>query len=113
MRSHSRAIGGLNLFRTAVPADQDEAGGTGETAWPEGAQGFADLATLAVLHSTPLPQDQVGPRLHRAMAAREVVEQAKGVLAWIEDLDLEAAYAELLRRADGTCRKRSPRSPAR
>ena len=100
MRWHGRAIGGLNLFRATAPTgDQGE---DGPAPWPTGAQAYADLSTLAVLHSTPLPDEQVGPRLHRAMAAREVVEQAKGVLAWIEGIDLEAAYAELLRRADGS-----------
>ncbi|MFJ2299379.1 ANTAR domain-containing protein [Oerskovia paurometabola] len=42
--------------------------------------------------------------LRRALEGRVVVEQAKGVLAYQLDIDMAAAYDELLRRSerDGT-----------
>ena len=57
------------------------------------------MATLLVVHSTPVTADQVRARMHEALIAREVIEQAKGVLAYVEQIDLGDAYDELLRRS--------------
>jgi hypothetical protein len=92
MRWRGTVLGGLNLFRT--DADQPAAGAV--------AQVYADIATLVVVQSVAVDADQVRAGLHEALSARGVVEQAKGVLAYREDIDLGAAYASLLRRAEAT-----------
>lgn len=57
---------------------------------------YADLVALALSH--PALDDPAAARaqLHRTLAGRTVVEQAKGVLAWTEGLDMGQAYARLL-----------------
>jgi hypothetical protein len=90
MRWRGTVLGGLNLFRIAE--DQPAVGAL--------AQAFADIATLVVVQSGTVDVDQVRARLHEALSARGIVEQAKGVLAYREGTDLGAAYAALLRRAE-------------
>lgn len=93
MRWHGVTFGGLNVFH-ADPA---------AAAHPEVGQAFADVATLVILQSLAVSREQLLTRLHEAVGAREVVEQAKGVLAYTHDLDLGSAYDELVRlsRLDG------------
>jgi hypothetical protein len=90
MRWRGTVLGGLNLFRATE--DQPALGNV--------AQAFADIATLVVVSSGTVDVDQVRARLHEALSARGIVEQAKGVLAYREGTDLGAAYASLLRRAE-------------
>jgi signal transduction protein with GAF and PtsI domain len=59
-------------------------------------QGFADVATIAIVHAGRVSHAQVLERTRAALAGRHVVEQAKGVLAYQETLDMEAAYHRLL-----------------
>jgi hypothetical protein len=89
MRWSGATLGGLNLFRAA--ADQPAAGAM--------AQAYADIATLVVARSIAIDDDHVRAQLHEALRARAIVEQAKGVLAYRDDVDLSAAYASLKRRA--------------
>ncbi|WP_299055788.1 ANTAR domain-containing protein [uncultured Nocardioides sp.] len=65
---------------------------------PAGEPGFvyADLVALALAHPALDDPAAVRTQLRRALADRTVVEQAKGVLAWTEDLDMGGAYARLL-----------------
>jgi hypothetical protein len=90
MRWRGVVLGGLNLFRG--DAEAPAAGALG--------QAFADVATLVVVNGGALGADEVEARLHEALSARAVVEQAKGVLAYREDVDLGTAYELLLRRAE-------------
>ena len=90
MRWRGAVLGGLNLFR--ADADGPVAGAL--------AQAFADVATLVVVHAGAVEADEVKARLHEALSARAVVEQAKGVIAYREDVDLGTAYGLLLRRAE-------------
>ncbi len=90
MRWRGTVVGGLNIFHRREVEPVDDAV----------QQAFADVATLVVVQSVTVTTDQVKARLHEAMVARNVVEQAKGVLAYRMDLDLDAAYDALLRRAD-------------
>ncbi len=84
------ALGGLNLFYAgAAPSRETH----------ELAQAVADMATLLVVHSSPVGEEQVRARMAEALSARELVEQAKGVLAHTEGLTMEEAYTELLRRS--------------
>jgi len=92
MRWRGTILGGLNLFRG--DADQPPGGAL--------AQAYADIATLVVVQSVSVDADQVRARLHEALSARGVVEQAKGVIAYREGIDLGAAYASLLRRSETT-----------
>jgi hypothetical protein len=91
MRWHDRVLGGLNIFRRST--DEVDAGDARLS------QSFADVATLVVVQSTEIPADQVAARVHEAITARSQVEQAKGVLAYLRDLDMPAAYEELLQLA--------------
>ncbi len=50
----------------------------------------------------PISAEQAAARLHEALSARELVEQAKGVIAYTENIDMGAAYEALLARA-GRC----------
>jgi hypothetical protein len=53
-------------------------------------QGFADVATIAIVHAGRVSNSQVVERTREALASRHVVEQAKGVLAYQHALDMEA-----------------------
>jgi hypothetical protein len=90
MRWRGTVLGGLNVFRSRGSEGPDAATG----------QAFADIATLAVIYSMPISAEQAATRLHEALNARELVEQAKGVIAYVDDVDMSAAYDTLLRRAE-------------
>ncbi len=90
MRWRGAVLGGLNLFRTDPGAPP--AGALG--------QAFADVATLVVVHAGAIEADEVRAHLHEAMSARAVVEQAKGVIAYRDGVDLGTAYARLLSRSE-------------
>jgi hypothetical protein len=90
MRWRGVALGGLNVFwETQQSASQDAAVG----------QAFANIATLTVIHSVPISIDEASGRLHGALSARELVEQAKGVIAHVDNLDMSSAYDSLIQRA--------------
>jgi GAF domain-containing protein len=88
MRLRGTVIGALNLFRAdegAMVRDDIVA-----------AQAFADIATIAVLQSRAAVQAQVvNEQLNRALTSRNVIEQAKGVLAERASLDMAEAFARL------------------
>jgi transcriptional regulator with GAF, ATPase, and Fis domain len=86
MSWRGETFGGLNLFRSGpIEADASPI-----------AQAYADVATLAIVQTVAVSHDQVHARLREALEAREIVEQAKGVLAYTEDIDLEQAYRRLV-----------------
>ena len=82
------SVGGLNVFwrEAGAVARDDEVG----------LQAFADILTIALVHVRPLELGEALERLRDALATRTVVEQAKGVLAFQRDLDMEQAYVDLL-----------------
>jgi hypothetical protein len=88
MRWHGEGIGGLNLFWRGA--------GALEEADEINLQTFADILTLAVVHVSPVSMTEALDRLRAALTARSAIEQAKGVLAYQRDLDMEAAYDALL-----------------
>ena len=64
------------------------------------AQAFADIATIAILqHRAAREAQVVNEQLNRALNSRVVIEQAKGVLAEREDLDVQQAFEWLRRHA--------------
>jgi transcriptional regulator with GAF, ATPase, and Fis domain len=91
MRWHGQVLGGFNMFRTAEDDQSEDTEQVG--------QAFADVATLVVVRAAEIPVDQVAARIHEAVSARSVVEQAKGVLAYLHDVDMDHAYQLLERRA--------------
>jgi ANTAR domain/GAF domain len=91
MRWRGTVLGGLNVF-SSRPTSAAHTAGVGQT--------FADIATLAVIYSMPISAEQAATRLHEALNARELVEQAKGVIAYVDGVDMSTAYDTLLRRAD-------------
>ena len=84
---HGRVLGGLNVF----------GGGRGDDVMNRQGlcQAFADVATIVIVHGTDIAADELTARVHRATAARRLVEQAKGVLSELEHLDMEAAASRL------------------
>jgi hypothetical protein len=93
MHWHGEAIGGLNIFVQGDTPPNLEVG-----------QLIADLATLAVLRTGELSTAQIISRMHDAMAARALIEQAKGALAVLENTDLDGAYTRLMARTESTGR---------
>lgn len=83
------ALGGVNIFHASgAQHDRDSLAV---------AQAVADMASLLVVHAAPVDSEQMWARMHEALSARELVEQAKGVIAWTHGVDMEEAYAMLLR----------------
>ena len=91
MRWQGHVLGGFNMFRAA---DDDQSADTEQVG-----QAFADVATLVVVRAAEIPVDQVAARIHEAVAARSVVEQAKGVLAHLHRVDMDQAFQLLAQRA--------------
>jgi len=85
---HGRAIGALNLFWT----NDGELGERGARL----SQTFADVATMAIVNSGYVPVTQVLRRTRAALRERAVIEQAKGVLAHQEGLDMAEAFDRLV-----------------
>jgi hypothetical protein len=91
MRWRGQALGALNLF--SVDADPLDAAASAL------AQNFADFATLAVLQPEVLADDVLADRMVAALEGRVIIEQAKGVIAYVRGVDMSAAYDELVGRA--------------
>jgi hypothetical protein len=91
MRWHDDVLGGLNVFRNKGEPPEEETQAL--------CQAFADVATLVLAHSSRIPADQMAARVREAVADRAQVEQAKGVLAHQEQVDMAEAYERLVRRA--------------
>jgi hypothetical protein len=85
---NGEVIGALNLFFAA-----------GHTSTGRSLQVFADLATLSIVHASPVSPTQVLGRTRSALDERTVLEQAKGVLAQQKGLGMDAAYDLLLHTA--------------
>jgi hypothetical protein len=87
---HGQSVGALNLFfgRTLHPEVTAVIGPV--------AQAFADIATLAIVHTGRVPTADLVTQLRTALRERVLVEQAKGVLAYNDQVDIDAAYARLL-----------------
>jgi transcriptional regulator with GAF, ATPase, and Fis domain len=84
MRWRGRVLGGLNIFRRSSDDVDDDVATL--------SQAFADVATLVVVQSIEIPNDQIAARVHEAIMARSQVEQAKGVLAYVRGIDMSEAY---------------------
>jgi hypothetical protein len=90
MRLRAETIGALNLFHRRPQALTD--------AGIRLAQGLADVATIGILQQRAIQRGtDLAGQLQMALNSRLIIEQAKGVLAEREHLDMAAAF-ELLRR---------------
>lgn len=84
-------LGGLNIFRSrATPLSGSEA---------EWAVAFADVAALALVQVPSVGLAEVYQRSADVLRERIVVEQAKGVLAYTEGIDLATAYRAIVDRS--------------
>jgi GAF domain-containing protein len=88
MRLRGSVIGALNLFHVD-PGEMRQAD-------IEAAQALADVATIAILqHRAALEAQVVNEQLNYALNSRIVIEQAKGMVAEREGLDMERSFAML------------------
>jgi len=88
MRLRGTVIGALNLFHVE-PGEMRDAD-------IEAAQAFADVATIAILqHRAALEAQVLNEQLTHALNSRIVIEQAKGMIAEREDLNMEDAFSML------------------
>jgi GAF domain-containing protein len=92
MRLRGTVIGALNLFHIER--------GEMRQVDLDAAQAFADVATIAILqHRAALEAQVLNDQLNHALNSRVVIEQAKGMVAERERLDMEQAFATLRRYA--------------
>jgi GAF domain-containing protein len=88
MRLRGSVIGALNLF--------DIEPGEMRPADVEAAQALADVATIAILqHRAAFEAQVLNEQLNHALNTRIVIEQAKGMVAEREGLDMEQAFSTL------------------
>lgn len=97
MRLRDEVVGAMNLFltRPGPLAPGDLALG----------QGLADIATIGLLQERAVHERQIlAEQLQGALNSRVVIEQAKGILAERNGLDMDAAFAALRSEARHTGR---------
>jgi len=100
MRLRDETIGALNLFHRESGALTD--------ARLQLAQALADVATIGILQQRAVQRGaDLADQLQTALNSRLIIEQAKGVLAERERLDMAAAFDLLRRYARGRGRKLS------
>jgi GAF domain-containing protein len=88
MRLRGTVIGALNLFHLE-PGEMDGAD-------VEAAQALADVATIAILqHRAALEAQVVNQQRQHALNSRVIIEQAKGMVAEREGLDMDQAFTAL------------------
>jgi GAF domain-containing protein len=88
MRPGGTVIGALNLFHAEV--------GEMHQADIGAAQALADIATIAILqHRATLEAQVVNQLRQHALNSRIVIEQAKGIVAERQGLDMEQAFSAL------------------
>jgi GAF domain-containing protein len=87
LRWHGGIIGALNVFFPVPAGPGDEQRRV--------AAAFADVATIAIIHAGLPAAPDLALVAHRALAARAVIEQAKGVIAAQTGLDMAASFDHL------------------
>jgi GAF domain-containing protein len=88
MRLRREVIGALNLFRSEP--------GSLSTEDLVAAQALADLATIAILQHNAVSQAQVlNAHLSVALNSRVVIEQAKGIVAERQGIDVDRAFTRI------------------
>jgi GAF domain-containing protein len=92
LRWHGDVIGAINVFLPTARALSDDE--------QRVMQAFADVAAIAIIHAGLPPVQDLARITRRALAARTVVEQAKGVIADQTGLDMAASFDRLRALAD-------------
>jgi GAF domain-containing protein len=88
LRLRGNVIGTLNLFRPSPGAMSEEDKSV--------AQGLADVATIGILQERAIREADIAKnQLQHALDSRVLIEQAKGVIAYMRDLDMDAAFRTL------------------
>ncbi|WP_369831119.1 GAF and ANTAR domain-containing protein [Cryobacterium sp. M15] len=88
MRFRPNTIGALNLFRSHKGALSDEDAVIG--------QALADVATITLLHErTARKNATVNAQLQHALNSRVFIEQAKGVIAARNNINMDEAFKRL------------------
>ena len=88
LRLRDDTIGTLNLFRESTGAMNP-----GDVAI---ARGLADIATIGILHERYVREsDLAREQLQHALNSRVIIEQAKGVIAQLHGVDMDAAFRTL------------------
>ncbi len=88
LRLRGEVIGALNLFHTDAAGMDDED--------LKAARALADIATVAILqYRATIGSRELVDQLNTALNTRIVIEQAKGVVAERQQLDMEGAFAAL------------------
>ncbi len=88
MRLRDKVIGAVNLF-SAEPGALDDSDLIA-------AKALADVATIAILQQRRIfDADTVNGQLNHALTSRVIIEQAKGVIAGREGLDMSDAFDRL------------------
>jgi GAF domain-containing protein len=99
LRLRGRVIGALNLFDAKDGTLSDPELGPV-------AQAMADVATIAILQERIGQQrDVLNQQLQAALTSRVIIEQAKGVLATLLELEMDQAF-ELMRKRSRDERRR-------
>ncbi|GAA2001121.1 ANTAR domain-containing protein [Microbacterium ulmi] len=92
MRLRADRLGSLNLFYDHDRPASEEDG--------KAAQGLADVATISILHERALKDRTISrDQLQRALDSRVLIEQAKGIIAHSENVDMDEAFRRLRERA--------------
>ena len=92
LRLRGQVIGALNLFQADTRGIDDER--------LRAARAFADVATIAILQYRAISRShELVDQLNTALNRRVVIEQAKGVIAEREHVDMEGAFAALRQHA--------------
>ncbi|RNL85120.1 GAF and ANTAR domain-containing protein [Halostreptopolyspora alba] len=88
LRLRGEMVGALNLFGvTPAPLSKADL---------EVAQGLADVATIGILQERALRRSYtLTEQLQHALNSRVVIEQAKGVLAGREGIDVDEAFSRI------------------
>lgn len=85
MRVRGKAIGAMNLFRTDTGEMSDEDIAIG--------QALADVSTISILQERTIRETTtVNDQLQRALNSRVLVEQAKGMIAHMSNVDTNDAF---------------------
>jgi GAF domain-containing protein len=88
MRLRGNVIGALNMFRSTpgffTPSDSAIA------------QSLADVATIGILQERAIRESDIATaQLQHALDSRVVIEQAKGVISQVRDVDMDEAFRKL------------------
>lgn len=95
LRLRDDVLGAMNLFnRTPLALSDDDR---------RVAQALADVSTIAILQARAIHHNELlVEQLQGALTSRVVIEQAKGLLADVQTLDMDEAFNRLRRMARNT-----------